>query len=234
MSEVWREEPEPERISAAGWARALLRVIPLAVVVFGGLAILLALRLIERPIWGQRRPLTPFITQAVCRTAFVILGIRYRTEGQAMQGPGAAVANHSSWLDIFALNARKRIYFVSKAEVAGWPGIGWLAKATGTVFSRSDPREAMAQSVGGKLHCRKSGGCKPAGIVAGGDGPGILGGIKFGNNPDIFGAKSQNTAHQFRRYRLVPLSLRHAVYLHSHRSHWIQRDRSCSMCAVFL
>ena len=98
---------------------------------------------------------------------------------------------------------------------------------------RSDPREAMAQSVGGKLHCRKSGGCKPAGIVAGGDGPGILGGIKFGNNPDIFGAKSQNTAHQFRRYRLVPLSLRHAVYLHSHRSHWIQRDRSCSMCAVF-
>ncbi|NBR52586.1 MAG: 1-acyl-sn-glycerol-3-phosphate acyltransferase [Rhodobacteraceae bacterium] len=103
------------------------------------------MRLIERPLWGQRRPLTPYITQAVCRTAFVILGIGYRTEGQAMKGPGAVVANHSSWLDIFALNARKRIYFVSKAEVAGWPGIGWLAKATGTVFIRRDPREARLQ-----------------------------------------------------------------------------------------
>ena len=145
MTEAWREEPAPERISAAGWVRVLLRVLPLAVVVFGGLAVLLTMRLIERPLWGQRRPLTPFITQAVCRAAFVILGIGYRTEGQAMKGPGAIVANHSSWLDIFALNARKRIYFVSKAEVAGWPGIGWLAKATGTVFIRRDPREARLQ-----------------------------------------------------------------------------------------
>ena len=145
MTEAWREEPAPERISAAGWVRVLLRVLPLAVVVFGGLAVLLTMRLIERPLWGQRRPLTPYITQAVCRTAFVILGIGYRTEGQAMKGPGAVVANHSSWLDIFALNARKRIYFVSKAEVAGWPGIGWLAKATGTVFIRRDPREARLQ-----------------------------------------------------------------------------------------
>ena len=145
MSEAWREEPAPERISAAGWVRVLLRVLPLAVVVFGGLAVLLAMRLVERPLWGQRRPLTPYITQAVCRTAFVILGIGYRTEGQAMKGPGAVVANHSSWLDIFALNARKRIYFVSKAEVAGWPGIGWLAKATGTVFIRRDPRDARLQ-----------------------------------------------------------------------------------------
>jgi 1-acyl-sn-glycerol-3-phosphate acyltransferase len=145
VTEAWREEPAPERISAAGWVRVLLRVLPLAVVVFGGLAVLLTMRLIERPLWGQRRPLTPYITQAVCRTAFVILGIGYHTEGQAMKGPGAVVANHSSWLDIFALNARKRIYFVSKAEVAGWPGIGWLAKATGTVFIRRDPREARLQ-----------------------------------------------------------------------------------------
>ncbi|MGR3467474.1 MAG: lysophospholipid acyltransferase family protein, partial [Shimia sp.] len=34
----------------------------------------------------------------------------------------------------FALNAPTPLYFVSKAEVAGWPGIGWLARATGTVF----------------------------------------------------------------------------------------------------
>jgi 1-acyl-sn-glycerol-3-phosphate acyltransferase len=62
-----------------------------------------------------------------------------------MKQRGAVVANHGSWLDIFALNARKRIYFVSKAEVANWPGIGWLAKATGTVFINRDPREAKVQ-----------------------------------------------------------------------------------------
>lgn len=145
MSEAWREEPTLPPVGVAGWARAILRVIPLGAVVFGGLLVLLALRLIERPLWGQRRPVTPFITQAVCRTAFVILGIGYRVEGQAMTGPGAVVANHSGWLDIFALNARKRIYFVAKSEVAGWPGIGWLAKATGSVFIRRDPREARHQ-----------------------------------------------------------------------------------------
>ena len=62
-----------------------------------------------------------------------------------MDGPGAVVANHSTWLDIFALNASKRIYFVSKAEVAKWPGIGWLARATGTVFIKRDRRQAASQ-----------------------------------------------------------------------------------------
>ena len=62
-----------------------------------------------------------------------------------MRGAGAVVANHSSWLDIFALNASKRIYFVSKAEVAKWPGIGWLARATGTVFIKRDRHEAVSQ-----------------------------------------------------------------------------------------
>lgn len=147
MSQTWSDgpEPEPHAISAAGWLRAVARGVPLAIVTFGCLALLLLVRLVERPLFGARRPVTPYITQFVCRTAFVILGIRYRTIGDPMQGAGAVVANHSSWLDIFALNARKRIYFVSKAEVAGWPGIGWLARATGTVFIARDPRQASAQ-----------------------------------------------------------------------------------------
>jgi len=85
---------------------------------------------------------TPVITQVVCRTALVILGLRYQVRGTPMVERGAVVANHSSWLDIFTLNARKRIYFVSKSEVAGWPVIGWLARATGTVFINRDTREA--------------------------------------------------------------------------------------------
>jgi 1-acyl-sn-glycerol-3-phosphate acyltransferase len=123
----------------------VVRAIPLIVLVFGGLAFLLLVRLVERPLFGVRRPVTPYITQAVCRSAFVLLGIRYTSQGAPLQGPGAVVANHASWLDIFALNARKRIYFVAKSEVAGWAGIGWLARATGTVFIKRDRAEVTTQ-----------------------------------------------------------------------------------------
>ena len=43
------------------------------------------------------------------------------------------------------LNASKRIFFVAKSEVAGWPVIGWLARGTGTVFIRRDRRDARRQ-----------------------------------------------------------------------------------------
>ncbi|MBM1218781.1 1-acyl-sn-glycerol-3-phosphate acyltransferase [Ponticoccus sp. SC2-23] len=144
MTPTWRSETEPAHpsIGTIGWVRAVLRAVPLILVTFGGLALLLVLRLIERPVFGLTRPVTPYITQAVCRVAFVILGIRHRIEGRPITGEGAVVANHSSWLDIFALNARQRVYFVSKAEVAGWAGIGWLARATGTLFIERDRRQA--------------------------------------------------------------------------------------------
>lgn len=148
MGPTWDNGSKLEeiRIGPIGWIRALMRGLVLGAVVFGGLVILLSVRLIERPICGVKRPVTPYITQFVCRLAFVILGIRHRVRGTPMREQGAVVANHSSWLDIFALNAAKRVYFVSKSEVAQWPGIGWLARATGTVFIERDPRKAKAQS----------------------------------------------------------------------------------------
>ncbi|MEX0348652.1 MAG: lysophospholipid acyltransferase family protein [Paracoccaceae bacterium] len=148
MSQIWDPDQaaDPVRIGLLGAVLVLIRGLVLAVLVFGGLLVLLALRLIERPLYGVRRPITPFITQFVCRNAFRILGMGFRTSGSLMAERGAVVANHSSWLDIFALNARKRIYFVSKAEVANWPGIGWLARATGTVFIERDRRKAREQT----------------------------------------------------------------------------------------
>ncbi|MEL6551441.1 MAG: lysophospholipid acyltransferase family protein [Pseudomonadota bacterium] len=147
MSRTWTSEDTPSfaPLTAAGIARAVVRGLPLAINTFGCLALLLLVRLVERPLFGTRRPITPYITRYVCRSAFVLLGMGYRVEGRPMSGPGAAVANHVSWLDIFALNAPQAIYFVSKAEVAGWPGIGWLARATGTIFIRRERRDAVAQ-----------------------------------------------------------------------------------------
>ncbi|KIN65052.1 Acyltransferase [Sulfitobacter noctilucicola] len=148
MSTVW-DSPDPAvypPITFAGWLRVILRALALIGLVFGGLAVLLLVRLIEQPLCGVNRPVTPHITTFVCRNALRIMGLRHIVRGTPMTGRGAVVANHSSWLDIFSLNAAKRIYFVSKSEVARWPGIGWLARATGTVFIERNPARAREQT----------------------------------------------------------------------------------------
>ncbi len=145
---TWEGVPKPAdfRAGPLGWTLAVLRAVPLLAVLVLGLAILLMLRLVERPFCGLKRPMSPWVTVAVCRLALVILGIRWRATGRPpMHHIGAIVANHVSWLDIFALNAATPLYFVSKAEVAHWPGIGWLARATGTVFIRRNGRDAKVQ-----------------------------------------------------------------------------------------
>ena len=144
---TWQADDRPENrpIGPAAMTLVVTRAGLLGAVTYGCLALLLLVRIAERPLFGMARPVTPWITQAVCRTAFVIMGIGYRVQGRPMLHKGAIVANHASWLDIFALNACQRVYFVSKAEVARWPGIGWLARATGTVFIARDRRKAKAQ-----------------------------------------------------------------------------------------
>ena len=98
-------------ISFAGWCFVAVRLLGLAPVVLSGLLLSVLLRGLERPIFGQHRPLTPYITVAVCRFALRIIGLPYRVTGRPMRSPGAFVANHSSWLDIFVLNSCARVYF---------------------------------------------------------------------------------------------------------------------------
>ena len=145
MNEWSKAEYTPPHITPLGWLRVILRGSLLVGVTYGGLLMLLVLRLVERPLYGLARPWTPQITQFVCRAAFVILRIDLSVRGVPMTAPGAMVANHSSWLDIFTLNAAAPVYFVAKSEVAGWAGIGWLARATGTVFIARKGAEAKLQ-----------------------------------------------------------------------------------------
>ncbi|MGB8813674.1 MAG: lysophospholipid acyltransferase family protein [Paracoccaceae bacterium] len=136
--------PNPAR-GLGDWFRVMWRGLALGTLTYVCLCVLLLVRLLERPLFGMNRPWSPYITQFVCRSAFLILGIGYSTRGTPMQQPGAIVANHGSWLDVFTLNAAQRVYFVSKSEVAGWPGIGWLARATGTLFIARKGTEAKVQ-----------------------------------------------------------------------------------------
>ena len=145
--------PWPRADSAAapppgllGWMRIGLRAAVLLSILAVLLALLLLVRAVERPACGERRPLSPYIVQAYTRVCTLVLGIRLVLRGRPMELPGAVVGNHASWLDIFVLNARHRVFFISKAEVAGWPVIGFLARQTGTLFIRRDAREARAQT----------------------------------------------------------------------------------------
>ncbi len=73
-----------------------------------------------------------------------LTGIRLVVEGTPIQS-GSLVANHSSWIDILSLRANRLIYFVSKSEVAKWPGIGFITRITGTVFIERRRSEAKRQ-----------------------------------------------------------------------------------------
>jgi lyso-ornithine lipid O-acyltransferase len=141
------DRPAAVPITVSGWARVVLRGGPVAALLVICFPALLILRLPERLIYGARRPLTPWITQYVCKTTLWIMGLKRYMSGFPLTDGGAMVANHASWLDIFVLNAAARVTFVSKSEVAGWPGIGWLARGTGTIFIRRARSEAASHQV---------------------------------------------------------------------------------------
>ena len=143
MTWVGKQPPPKTRVTFLGCILALVRAVCLALAIFFGFLMMKVLRLIEIPFFGQSRPITPYITKIVCSLALKILGLRCRVCGRPMQKNGAIVANHTSWLDIFVLNAVQTVYFVSKTEVANWPFIGQLAKITGTVFIDRNPRSAL-------------------------------------------------------------------------------------------
>lgn len=147
MSRTWDDGSAPDfaPITPLGYVRALLRGVPLVGLLLLGLALTLILRPFEWLVSRQTRPVTPHITVLVCKGALACMGLRVNVQGRPLKGAGAIVVNHSTWLDIFVLNARKRVYFVAKSEVEGWAGIGWLARATGTVFIRRARSEAAAQ-----------------------------------------------------------------------------------------
>ena len=149
MSITWRDGPDmvPARPQPTGWLRVLLRGVPLVLLLLLGLAMMLLVRIVEKPLCRPQRPLSPWVTVFVCRGAMMLLGLKAQVIGRPMRTAGVMVANHSSWLDIFALNAQTPVVFVAKAEVAGWPGIGVLARATGTLFIRREARtEATVQA----------------------------------------------------------------------------------------
>ena len=60
-------------------------------------------------------------------------GVSDRTAAAAPER-ALIVSNHTSWLDIFVINAHLPCRFVARADIRGWPLVGWLAHKAGTIF----------------------------------------------------------------------------------------------------
>lgn len=77
--------------------------------------------------------------RTICRVA----GLTIRCQGQpARVGPRLLVANHASYLDVALLGSILDANFVSRADVARWPFIGWSARIQGTLFIERVARNA--------------------------------------------------------------------------------------------
>jgi 1-acyl-sn-glycerol-3-phosphate acyltransferase len=74
-----------------------------------------------------------------------LLGVEVQLSGHFKPGAKLLVANHVSWLDIMAIHcACPQARFVSKADVQGWPLLGRLVDAGGTLYiQREKRRDAM-------------------------------------------------------------------------------------------
>lgn len=73
-----------------------------------------------------------------------IFGLRSVRVGTPLPDPVLFVANHTSWIDIELLHSQRAACFVAKAEIAGWPLVGWLAANGGTIFHRRGSNHSLA------------------------------------------------------------------------------------------
>lgn len=78
-----------------------------------------------------------------------LLGLHIHIHGApAQQRPLLIAANHVSWTDIMVLGASSDVHFIAKAEVAGWPLFGLLAKLQRTVFIDRTRRRSASEQAG--------------------------------------------------------------------------------------
>jgi lyso-ornithine lipid O-acyltransferase len=81
------------------------------------------------PAWIPKKLVTTW-SWLLCK----ILKIRIIYHGERVASPALFVANHISWLDVFALLGTFHVIFIVKEEVAHWPMLGYLVKTVGNLF----------------------------------------------------------------------------------------------------
>ncbi len=82
------------------------------------------------------------------RIVGAILGLRVEVRGEVPPRGGLLiVCNHLGYLDVPLLAGLLPLSFVAKSEVAGWPWLGFMAKAAGTLFIDREHRRGATEFV---------------------------------------------------------------------------------------
>jgi 1-acyl-sn-glycerol-3-phosphate acyltransferase len=102
-----------------------------------------ALLLPALPLMSARQRLA--LVRRWARALLRGMGVRHVVRGRLPVRRALLVANHISWLDVLVLLAASpdgpALRLLAKHEVRGWPVIGWLGMAAGTIFiDRASPR----------------------------------------------------------------------------------------------
>lgn len=129
--------------------RAVLRMLSLVAHILGGVGTVL-LRFPRMPADQQHARVQAWALALLARA-----GVALQVRGTPpVDGPVLLVSNHISWLDIPVMHAARHCRFISKSDVKGWPVLGRLATAAGTLYiersSRRDARrmvQAMQQAL---------------------------------------------------------------------------------------
>lgn len=79
------------------------------------------------------------------RKFLLLSGVQLRRVGRPPSA-GLIVMNHISWLDVIVLNSVAPSRFVSKAEVAHWPLVGYLCTKSGTLYIERNRKTAARRT----------------------------------------------------------------------------------------
>ena len=115
-----------ERVTLVRFLRSFGRFLKLAAIFAYGAMALVAKRpatRVQRAEWLHR----------YAALMLRAMGIAFRVEGHFPER-GALISNHMGYLDIMSIAALHRVVFVSKAELASVPLIGWMTTMAGSVY----------------------------------------------------------------------------------------------------
>lgn len=100
-----------------------------------------------------------------------LLPLRVRCHGHVPDRTALWLSNHVSWLDIVLIGRLAPLHFLSKAEVARWPVIGWLARGAGTLFIQRGQAggQSLNEQLGQALQAGRSLAVFPEGTTTSGE-----------------------------------------------------------------
>ena len=91
-----------------------------------------------------------------CSSVLRAFEVELRVEG-TLPARGALISNHTGYLDIFAYGALGPVVYCAKAEMEGWPVIGFMTRAAGSVFVERGAGGSAARAAAGMRAAAEAG-----------------------------------------------------------------------------